>query len=90
MTVTENFISDTAGVLGLPGDMNPLFVLITKLPFHAYQKNFATIVFTFRGGLSIIDIFFCEKKRSFSVFFEVGKKELLEVLKLVSAIFITF
>ena len=39
----KNVISDAAGVLDLPGDINSLFVLITMLIFHAYKKNFATI-----------------------------------------------
>ena len=41
----KNVISDAAGVLDLPGDINSLFVLITMLTFHAYKKNFATIFF---------------------------------------------
>ena len=45
MTVTKNSISDAAGVLDLPGDINSLFVLITMLTFHAYKKNFANIFF---------------------------------------------
>ena len=58
MTVTKNYISDNAGVIDLPGDINYIFVLITVLNFRAYKKNFATIFFTFCEGLSIIDIFF--------------------------------
>ena len=41
----KNVISDAAGILDLPGDINSLFVLITMLTFHAYKKNFANIFF---------------------------------------------
>ena len=60
MTVTKNFISDAAGVLDLPADINSLFVLITMLTFHACKK-LCHYFFTFSGGLSISDIFFSEK-----------------------------
>ena len=43
MTITENSMSDAAGVLDLQRDINSLFVLITALTFQAYKKNFATI-----------------------------------------------
>ena len=57
MTVTKNSIADAAWVLDLPEDINSLFVLITMLTFHAYKKNFATIFFTFSGGLSVSGIY---------------------------------
>ena len=47
MTVIKNLISDAAGVLDLPGNINSLFVLITIITFHAYKKNFATVFFNF-------------------------------------------
>ena len=62
MTVTENFISDAAGDLDLPGDINSLFVFITMLTFHAYKKNFGTIFFYFLRGLSVSDIFLFSEK----------------------------
>ena len=62
MTLTKNSISDAAGDLDLPGDINSLFVLITMLTFHAYKKNFGTIFFTFRRGLSVSDIFLFSEK----------------------------
>ena len=56
--LSKNSISDAAGVLDLPGDINYLFVLITVLTFHAYKKYMLLFFFFF---LSISVYFFCEK-----------------------------
>ena len=68
MTVTKNSISNAAGVLDLPGDINSLFELITVLTFHAYKKIYAAIFFFFFFTFcpSVMYVF-CEKliKRNF-------------------------
>ena len=60
MTVTKNFISDAAGVLDLPGDINCLFILITMLTFRAYKKKLPMFFFFERVCSSVI-YFFSEK-----------------------------
>ena len=70
MTVTKNFISDDAGILDLPGDINCPFILITMLTFRAYKKKLPVFLF-FWEGLFISDIFF---------FWKVDKEQILEVL----------
>ena len=61
MTLTKNSISDDAGDLDLPGDINSLFVLITMLTFHAYKKNFGTIFLLFVEVYPSVIYFFFQK-----------------------------
>ena len=51
MTVTKNFISDAAGILDLPGDINSLFVLIIMLTLHTYKKEICPLVIFFSEKL---------------------------------------
>ena len=47
LTVTKNSISDAAGVLDLPADINSLFVLMAMLTFRAYKKKLYHYFFYF-------------------------------------------
>ena len=65
--LSKNSISDAAGVLDLPGDINYLFVLITVLTFHAYKKYMPLFFFFFFVHQCVLFLW------------KVDKKELLQV-----------
>ena len=47
----KNVISDAAGILDLPGDINSLFVLIIMLTLHTYKKEICPLVIFFSEKL---------------------------------------